>query len=304
MVVYIIGKISDETPELEYANRDLAASVGAYLWERGIYSIIPHLNDYNQFLGHGSHFVWEDYMRGDQELLNKADAVIVLPNYQTSRGSLFEIEHAKQRGLRLFYWPDHPAFRKLSMTVLISGKQGSGKTHTARGVRGKLREMGYNCEIFKFADTLYTLHDIILDETDKYIEITRPQKGLLQLLGTEWGRNQIDKDIWVAITQRKLNKWFGLNNESNSIAILDDTRFQNEFDMNVKNKINIRLQCARDTRKSRCDTWRDNEQHLSETDLDMHESLGLFDYVLRTDDNDLATVTSMITEIILKHIGA
>jgi len=47
-----------------------------------------------------------------------------------------------------------------------------------------------------------------------------------QTLGTEWGRNCIDPDIWLNIWNRKVNEHMSVWGEG---VVCDDIRFENEF---------------------------------------------------------------------------
>ncbi|HXH10803.1 MAG TPA: DUF4406 domain-containing protein [Alphaproteobacteria bacterium] len=274
MVIYLIGKISDKSPEDEERNRRLAAEVGAKLWRMGHAVIIPHLNDYHHFLGYGKSLTWDDFMRGDKELLAKADAVVVLPNWRDSRGSNEEIRFAKERGIPLYYWPEHPEPRNLyrhnCLLVLISGKQGAGKTTLANHVWRALDDVGTACLRVKYAEVLYELHDLIWGRMANYLGIQPPKKDarLLQLLGTEWGRCAIHENVWVDVTRKKLEAFFVETAPHPAVAIIDDVRFMNELHIGYPHKLCIRLNAPRDVRRARCDAWRDDENHPSEVGLD------------------------------------
>jgi len=54
--------------------------------------------------------------------------------------------------------------------------------------------------------------------------IKSPRK-MMQLLGTEWGRNCVDADLWVKAAKRKIEKI------SAQAIVFDDIRFENEAAM-------------------------------------------------------------------------
>jgi len=58
----------------------------------------------------------------------------------------------------------------------------------------------------------------------------KDQKGrrLLQLIGTECGRECINKDIWIKHWSKTVKQYF---NDGMKIIIADDVRFDNEVDM-------------------------------------------------------------------------
>jgi len=170
--------------------------------------------------------------------------------------------------------------------VLISGKQGSGKSTTANGLVEKLVANGYpQTRIFKFAGPLYEMHDAVLEVLGKY-GIKRPDLvkdgPLLQVLGTEWGRSTVDTNIWVKCAQNTVQNWFDRRPYDSAIAILDDCRFENEFDA-FPEALKVRLECSAATRQKRCSMWRENQKHPSETGLDMYAELGKFDVVYETE---------------------
>jgi hypothetical protein len=67
------------------------------------------------------------------------------------------------------------------------------------------------------------------------------------------------------------------------LFIVSDCRFRNEFD-GFPDAFKVRLECDRDIRKSRCSQWRENDTHISETDLDGYAEEGKFDCVIDTGD--------------------
>lgn len=165
------------------------------------------------------------------------------------------------------------------MVYVISGKQGSGKTTLAEML---LKHLGPEARVYKFADILYELHNMIRNYM-RALGIERPEKDgpLLQLLGTEWGRNTIDENIWPKILYSRVEK------DAAKIILIDDCRFPNEFDMTRetygKNCLMVRLECPEEIRKARCPAWRPNTEHPSETGLDEYARLGKFDIYYETD---------------------
>lgn len=154
----------------------------------------------------------------------------------------------------------------MKRVVLISGKQGSGKTTLSRNLTNMLQADGFNVVNIKFADVLYELHDIIWAAMNKYGRKLAGKKDgpLLQLLGTEWGRNTLGENIWVDIAKFRAAE--ALKTER-TIVIIDDCRFANEFTAFAEAH-KVRLNAPSDVRKTRCEAWRDNEHHSSETSLD------------------------------------
>ena len=102
-----------------------------------------------------------------------------------------------------------------------------------------------------------------------------PRK-ILQLLGTEAGRQIIHPNIWV-------NALFA-NYKPKENWIVTDVRFPNEADI-IKDKGGIMIRINRPGTESHC-----GGQHLSETSLDAYDK---FDYVIEND----GTVQDLIDKV-------
>tara|TARA_R110000796_G_scaffold1672_8_gene6909 strand:- start:141 stop:758 length:618 start_codon:yes stop_codon:yes gene_type:complete len=119
------------------------------------------------------------------------------------------------------------------------------------------------------------------DREFKEAELGREWNGLtprkiLQLLGTEAGRQIIHPNIWV-------NALFA-NFATNSKWIVTDVRFPNEANI-IKEKGGIMIRINRPGTESHC-----GGQHLSETSLDAYDK---FDYVIEND----GTVQDLIDKV-------
>lgn len=166
--------------------------------------------------------------------------------------------------------------------VLISGKQGSGKTTLQKALCHEWTaspRMG-DGRAFNFADIIYEMHDKVLAVLHNYWPDRNLVKDgpLLQLLGTQWGRDTIDTDIWVKCMVKKLEVMAQFNV---GLAVVGDCRFENEFDA-FPDALRVRLYCPESTRKLRCSMWRDNVLHPSEIGLDEYHVKNKFDLVLQT----------------------
>lgn len=152
------------------------------------------------------------------------------------------------------------------LVVMISGKQGSGKSSLASNLRASLEGMGQRVASVRFASAIYEMHDWIRDYM-RSRGIDRPEKDgrLLQLLGTEWGRDTISPDVWVNLLENRIEEMVG----EIDVVLIDDCRFPNELALvNRFSGLTIRLDADRNVRKARCPAWRDTDTHSSETALD------------------------------------
>jgi len=178
--------------------------------------------------------------------------------------------------------------------VLISGKQGSGKTTLQKALCASWA-MRYSKPAFamNFADILYEMHDAVLSVFHKYHPPRNIAKDgpLLQLLGTEWGRNTIHTDIWVKCLKSKIEKTGVTYPEG--LFVIGDARFENEFDT-FPEALRVRLVCDEDVRKQRCSMWRENVNHPSEIGLDKYATDGRFDLYYATEIESVEHVVELI----------
>ena len=187
------------------------------------------------------------------------------------------------------------------MIFLISGKQGSGKTTLANSLEFHL-ERDFKMEVVhtRFAKAIYEMHDECRFILSSYgIEISKDKDGdLLQYLGTEWGRNRYGKDIWCKTTKAFVNSYE--ENGDMYAILISDCRFKNELET-FPDAIKIRLVCDRDVRKRRCESWRDNENHPSEIDLDGMEEK--FDIILDTGTTPVPECTKRILKLFKERLN-
>ena len=180
--------------------------------------------------------------------------------------------------------------------ILISGKMGSGKTSLQSRIYDQWKlKYGVPLKV-NFADIIYEMHDAVLDILSQHYEDKRGLKkdgNLLQLLGTEWGRNTISPDIWVECLRNKV-----LSHPS-PLAIVGDCRFPNElgtFSGTDRRVIKVRLECPESVRKVRCSMWRENTGHPSEVSLD-GDGFN-WDLVFNTESMDIDYCTHKILDYI------
>jgi dephospho-CoA kinase len=186
------------------------------------------------------------------------------------------------------------------VVVAISGKQGSGKTTLSQALSDRLTRAGKQVFAVKFAAPVYELHDALYEAAAAYgIPPAKTDGKLLQLIGTEWGRKVHGEDVWVKAFQHTLAQIQASmkSNLANLVVINDDMRFRNEFD-GTPNALKIRLRCDRDVRRHRADSWRTDEGHESETDLDLYEWQGKFDYVVDTGVQNAAWVEDQVLKFL------
>jgi hypothetical protein len=182
--------------------------------------------------------------------------------------------------------------------ILISGKQGSGKTTTSNALIKALGESGLTPINLKFADVLYKMHDAALAVAAEYgIPVLKKEGAMLQWLGTEWGRNTKGENVWVNAVRHKVTSIIASSVKPSSLVfIIDDCRFVNEFkgfddleENGLVDVIRVRLEASEEERKTRADSWRTATDHPSETGLDGYADSGLFDMYFETGKDGLST---------------
>jgi hypothetical protein len=188
--------------------------------------------------------------------------------------------------------------------ILISGKQGSGKSTLQKAVTESwFKKTGRGATSINFADIIYEMHDAVLNVLHQYWpkrEGLVKDGPLLQMLGTDWGRRTIDEEIWVKCLKEKAIKMNLMSPDDNeALVIVGDCRFPNEFDA-FPEALRIRLQCPEIIRKERCAMWRANTSHPSEIGLDMQAHMGLFDLTFHTDVSQVESCTEMVVDALTR----
>lgn len=187
--------------------------------------------------------------------------------------------------------------------LMISGKQGSGKT-TLQKLIAEAWCVNHNGFVLQmnFADVLYKMHDAVLNVLHYYLPPRPMVKDgpLLQLLGTEWGRYTIDQNIWVKIVQKRIERLRADVNADmihDALVIIGDCRFENEFD-GIPEALRVRLECDREVRKARCSQWRENEHHPSEIGLDTYAHDERFDLRLDSGSANEKMIAMKVLEVL------
>lgn len=178
------------------------------------------------------------------------------------------------------------------IVVIVSGKQGSGKSSLCYELSQRL---GLNGIVIKFAEPLYRAHYAVLNTLAEYrvpVDPNAKNGYLLQELG-RWGRDRIAKDVWATCTANAVNEM-----PSSMIALVEDTRFENEFDIMTKfpHHITIRLDAPESIRQTRTNSWRENTMDISETNLDEYARRNKFQFYFDTNSMPTSAIADRIME--------
>lgn len=97
-LVYIAGPFRAPNAWEVEQNIRRAESLALEVWKAGAACICPHANT-RFFSGATPDEVW---LRGDLEILNRCDAVLLAPGWEQSAGARAELRFAESTGLRTF----------------------------------------------------------------------------------------------------------------------------------------------------------------------------------------------------------
>ncbi len=106
MLLYIAGKYAGKDEAEKMANIGLAKQAAIELWNDGHAVICPHLNTHD--FEYYTNLSNRDFVVLDLLIVEKCDGIVMLPNWQDSRGAMKEYDHAVENGLRVFLWPIRP----------------------------------------------------------------------------------------------------------------------------------------------------------------------------------------------------
>lgn len=150
----------------------------------------------------------------------------------------FKPENIRTRSRTHYLTPPPPPKRGI-LIALTSPAPQSGKSTVANRLI-----MQHRFRLLKFAGPLKNMIRTLLwdcgiatDMTERYVdgdlkEAVIPELGvtsrkLQQDLGTGWGRELIRQDLWVHIVKKSAERLMARGQN----VVIDDMRFQNEFDM-------------------------------------------------------------------------
>lgn len=102
MVIYLAGKYRGNVKQNIADSRKVAIE----LWELGYNVICPHLNTAN--FEEDCMVANERYLEGDLDIVSRCDAVVVLPNSESSTGTQGEIIYAQSWGIPVYFYPNLP----------------------------------------------------------------------------------------------------------------------------------------------------------------------------------------------------
>jgi len=118
------------------------------------------------------------------------------------------------------------------------------------------------------AEQLYGKEKEIIDK-----RYNKTPRYMMQTLGTEWGRDLINKDIWINCTDTILKN-------SNKNVIIPDVRFESEAEYIRKNGILIHVKrklISQQSHKSESGVYIDTEDYIFENNSTLSTYYGIID---------------------------
>src|SRR6185295_9782068 len=176
--------------------------------------------------------------------------------------------------------------------IYFVGQAGAGKTYCAKYLMDK-----YNYMPCKFAYGVYSI-------AEKYFGMKNKDRKLLQLIGTDVARNEIEQNIWITRTYENITiaektaKILG--KELNLVS--DDVRFKNEHELlKQMGWIGIYLNVDENIRLSRLesrdgDAQKETLKHKSELEMEEFK-----DDLYQLDSNNSLEITYAWLEELLDH---
>mgnify|MGYP003642649063 CR=1 FL=1 len=101
-VVYVAGPYRGETREAVEINISVAKAVGLLCARKGWTPLIPHCNTagFELLTSELDDQFWLD---ATMKLMRRCDAVVLIPGWERSSGTLAEIAEAKRLGIKIHY---------------------------------------------------------------------------------------------------------------------------------------------------------------------------------------------------------
>lgn len=111
----------------------------------------------------------------------------------------------------------------------LTGKAGSGKDTVADylKLRHEYMKVAFATPLKNGIKAMLDLTDVDLDHPKKeqvIDDIGKSPRQMMQTLGTEWGRNCVNTDLWLILAKRKIDLYHGAGYD----VVITDCRFENE----------------------------------------------------------------------------
>ena len=104
-VVYLAGPYTAKSAAKVHQNILKALAIAQEIWSiPGLCCICPHANTAYFELPGSEEQEYEKFMDGDLEIIKRCDAVVLMPDWDISRGAIRECMEAEKLGKPVFKW--------------------------------------------------------------------------------------------------------------------------------------------------------------------------------------------------------
>lgn len=100
MMIYMAGPITATAERTVEQNVASAVAIYLRLIDAGVCAFCPHLSE---LVPEAFDIHYEKWLKYDFEIIRRADAVLMLPNWEMSKGACREYIHAKELNKQIFY---------------------------------------------------------------------------------------------------------------------------------------------------------------------------------------------------------
>lgn len=194
---------------------------------------------------------WYDAMKKDISKLMKCDSILLLKNWEKSKGAKIEKQLAEDLNLKIFYEESFFNKKQRKKIIFISGKKRSGKGTVAK----MLKKILINADEILFSSLVkqWTKEDFSIlikalnkifkeNNLSQYVTTNKHwgngeksliSRLLLQIYGTNIFRNRIDSNFWIKKIEEKIIK------SNKNVFIISDVRFPNEIEYFAKRDFDV-----------------------------------------------------------------
>lgn len=110
MLIYVSGPMSKNgNGKTVEQNQKQGADIAGALWSMGHSVICPHINAGEPFLNEKNcSATYDQYLAGDLHMICYCDALVMTPDWETSKGAKIEYDYAVSLGIPIYVAPDYP----------------------------------------------------------------------------------------------------------------------------------------------------------------------------------------------------
>jgi hypothetical protein len=116
MLIYVAGPYTADTKEQESANIHQAATIAKELWAMGHAVICPHLNTIGFEKGN---LTYDQILEGDLKILQRCDAAVFTPDYESSRGARLESAFCFEKEIPAYVYPAVPSVHSVEASAPV-----------------------------------------------------------------------------------------------------------------------------------------------------------------------------------------